>query len=344
MSKRARSQMAREISQIPDIAARQCGYRAPLYIKEGERLRKFAPRFFVTCARGSSDHAAAYFKFLAESRLGIPVASVPPSIGSLYRQELRLENAACLTISQSGESPDLAQLQRNARIGGARTIAVLNATCSPLSEDADCVLPLLAGSEVAVPATKSFVASLVAVAFLVASLANDKFLLEALRRLPDALRDALAYEWPVALEAIPDVPSLFTVSRGPGLAIAQEAALKFKETCRLHAEAFSAAELQHGPVVLARSRFAAFVFAQLDESRPSILHAADVMEQRGAEVFLVESGQRTAGGLRTAEAPHPLLVPICQITTFYAFVERLATRIGVDPDAPSRLKKVTRTR
>ena len=229
MSKGTRSQMAREISQIPDIAARQCVYRAPLYIKEGERLRKFAPRFFVTCARGSSDHASAYFKFLAESRLGIPVASVPPSIGSLYRQELRLENAACLTISQSGESPDLAQLQRNARIGGARTIAMLNATCSPLSEDADCVLPLLAGSEVAVPATKSFVASLVAIAFLVASLANDKFLLEALRRLPDALRDALAYEWPAALEAVPDVPSLFTVSRGPGLAIAQEAALKFKE-------------------------------------------------------------------------------------------------------------------
>jgi len=166
--------MAREISEIPAITERQITEAFPAYRAEGRRLKELDPDFFMTCARGTSDQAALYFKYLIELRAGIPVASIGPSLGSIYKARLRMTGAACLSISQSGGSPDLSALQKQAKEGGARTLAILNVEDSSLGLGADRVLPLLAGPEIAVAATKSYVASLVAVAALVAEFADDK--------------------------------------------------------------------------------------------------------------------------------------------------------------------------
>ncbi|QFI68774.1 SIS domain-containing protein [Sinorhizobium alkalisoli] len=335
------TQMSREIREIPAVVEHQVTRGAGVYHEAGKRLRHDGPRFLVSCARGSSDQAVTYFKYLLETRLGIPLASIGPSIASVYDAPLRLDGAALLTVSQSGGSPDLVSLQAKARGAGARAVALLNETDSPVGKGADTILPMCAGPEKAVAATKSFVASLVALASVIASWSEDKELLDALQRLPEALAKSLACDWTPASIHVASAHSLYTISRGPGLAIAGEAALKFKETCRLHAEAYSAAEVRHGPIALARDRFAALVFANGDQSDTSILDAADHLSAAGARVFIV--GGTSPGALPVATAPHALLAPICHAVNFYRFVETLSVSLGENPDAPALLRKVTET-
>ena len=189
------TRMFAETSEIPRVLARQVNEGLPVYFEAAEWLRKLSPNLFVTCARGTSDHAATYFKYLMEMFAGIPVASIGPSIASVFNAPLKLERGVCLTISQSGGSPDLAALQAAAARGGARTLALVNLVESPVGTGADRVLPSLAGPEISVAATKSFIASLFAVAALHARFNRDKDLEDALRRLPAIADRALALEW-----------------------------------------------------------------------------------------------------------------------------------------------------
>ncbi|WP_274627031.1 SIS domain-containing protein [Arvimicrobium flavum] len=336
------TQMLREIREIPEVAARQIAEPAA-YREEGERLRRDAPPFMVTCARGSSDQAVTYFKYLVEQRIGIPVASVGPSVASVYNAELKFGKGVLLTVSQSGGSPDLVSLQERAAAGGARTVALLNVADSPVGRSAGSVLPLQAGPEKAVAATKSFVASLVALASVVAYWSDDKELHEALRRLPEALSGALECDWSAAALPVAAAHSLFTIGRGPGLAVSGEAALKLKETCRLHAESYSAAEVRHGPIALARDRFAALVFANGDETDTSIAEAAANLAGAGASVFVAGGKAGAQRQLPVVDASNPLLNPICRVVSFYRFVEALSVSLGENPDAPALLNKVTQT-
>lgn len=338
----ASTQMLAEIREIPAVAARQLA-DAAVYREEGERLKRGAPRFLATCARGSSDQAVTYFKYMAEQRLGIPVASVGPSVASVYGAELKFESGVLLTVSQSGGSPDLVSLQERAAAGGARTVALLNVTDSAVGNAAGSVLPMMAGPEKAVAATKSFVASLVALASVVAYWSDDKALLGALAHLPERLAEALECDWSAAALPVAAAHSLFTIGRGPGLGIAGEAALKLKETCRLHAESYSAAEVQHGPIALARDRFAALVFANGDESDASVAVAIDNLAAAGASVFVAGAESRAGKPLRSVDAGHPFLNPICRAVSFYRFVEALSVSLGENPDAPALLRKVTKT-
>lgn len=337
------TQMLREIREIPAVAARQLAEGSALYREEGERLRREAPRFLATCARGTSDQAVTYFKYLAESRLGIPVASIGPSIGSVYNARLDLKGVPFLTVSQSGGSPDLVSLQERAAAGGARTVALLNVTDSPVGHSAAAVLPLFAGPERAVAATKSFAASLIALASVAASWMGDRELIEGLAALPEALSAALECDWSAAALPLAASHSLFTIGRGPGLGVAGEAALKLKETCRLHAEAYSAAEVRHGPIALARDRFAALAFTNGDETDASVLDAVEKLSEAGARVFVAGPAPGRAEALPVVTTRHSLLNPICRIASFYRFVEGLSVSLGENPDAPALLAKVTRT-
>ena len=339
--------LSREIAEIPAVAARQIADGLDGYREVGERLRRLAPRFIVTCARGSSDHATTYLKYVVETRIGIPVASMGPSVASVYAGPLVLDGAACITVSQSGRSPDLACFQSRARAGGAETFAITNAPDSRVATGASVLVPMLAGPETAVAASKSFVAALVAVAGIVAGWTGDKALLGGLAATPDALREALACSWADALPVLGAAASLYVIGRGPGLAAAREAALKLKETCRLHAEAHSAAEVRHGPIALARGhprdRFAALVFHARDRSRKSLETACELLRASGAPVFTADFDVRTRARLPVVAAGHPLLDPLTQITSFYRFVERLSVALGEDPDRPAHLEKVTET-
>ncbi|NRA87715.1 MAG: SIS domain-containing protein [Rhizobiales bacterium] len=334
--------MFREIAEIPAVVERQINELLPVYLEIGKMLvTRSGP--IITCARGTSDQAAQYFKFLVESGTGRPVTSMPPSIASVYHSKLKLEDGVCLSISQSGGSPDLLALQNAAQEGGAIAVSVLNTIPSPMSVNSDYSLPLVAGKENAVAATKSFVASLVAVAAIYAGMKNDTSLIEALKILPDSLDKSLGMNWDAATDAFKNSQSLFVLGRGAGYAIAGEASLKLKETCQIHAESYSAAEVQHGPMVLARKKLAVLAFFPSGRGHESVLKSVEIFSRNGASVFTVGSDLGTASNLSSAPSPHFLLNEICQITSFYKFVEKLSCHMGLNPDKPPLLNKITET-
>ena len=254
-----------------------------------------------------------------------------------------MDDFICLTISHSGGSTDLASLQAAASKGGARTIAILNETDSPVGRQADIVLPMFAGSEKAVAATKSFVSSLFAILGFVAGFTNDSELEKSLRDFPKTAAKTLECDWSMADLSLARASSVFAIGRGPGLAVSAEAALKLKETCRIHAEAFSAAEVLHGPVVLAEKKFAVFAFQSEDASQQSVLNAAKSMREKGADVFTISAQSGEGRTLITPRAENNLLTPIVQIIAFYKFVEALSKKLGENADAPEGLNKVTVT-
>lgn len=335
------SQMQTEVHQIPAAVERQLHEIGPRYREIGQRLNRQDFTMAISNARGTSDHAATYLKYLLETRRGTPVASVGPSVASVYGSRLRLHGQLCVTISQSGASRDLIMLQEAAANAGAATLAIVNDVTSPVAHQASLLAPMHAGPELAVAATKTYVASLVAIASIVAALDEDAGLADAIERLPEALAGALARDWSVAVDALAKAESVFTISRGPALTIAAEAALKLKETCRLHAEAYSAAEVRHGPIALAAPRFCALVFATRDEGRASILEAASALRCGGATVVVCDSA--VGADLPSVAAPHLLLDPICQAVSFYQCVSALAQVRGLDADRPAHLSKVTVT-
>ena len=247
-----------------------------------------------------------------------------------------------IAISQSGRSPDLVASARNARAAGAVVVALCNTRGSPLAAEANYSIDLHAGPERSVAATKSFIASLSALTHLVAEWCEDRALLDALHAAPAALTRANALDWSPAVELLAEASNLFVLGRGYGLGIAQEAALKLKETCALHAEAFSSAEVQHGPMALVGAGFPIVAFSQSDETRAGIENIARDFAARGARVLL-------AGGVAAGTTPlpvidsHPVIEPLLMIQSFYRFAAALAEARGFDPDVPPHLRKVTET-
>lgn len=336
--------MRREIEEIPEAVARLLDRSTAALGEAGRGIRERDPRFVVTVARGSSDHAATFMKYSVELTAGLAVASVGPSVASIYGTDLRLGGAACLAISQSGKSPDIVALTETARAGGALTIALTNTASSPLAQASDYAIDIQAGPERSVAATKSFVNSAVAGLALMAHCTGDAALLEALARLPGQLEKAIHCDWSPFAEALSKAPSLFVLGRGPSQAIANEAALKFKEVCRLHAEAYSAAEVIHGPMALVGPGFPVLGLAARDAAEASVVAAADGLAGKGASAFVTADAKGKARALPFVATGHPLTDPLPLIVSFYAFVEAYARSRGLDPDTPPFLNKVTETR
>ncbi len=335
--------MRREIAEIPEAAARLLDASDGALAAAGRQLRELSPPVVATVARGSSDHAASFLKYAIEITAGVPVASLGPSIASIYGARLKLANAACLTISQSGKSPDIVAMAEAARAGGALTIAINNTAGSPLALASDHSIDILAGVEKSVAATKSFVNSAVAGLLLLAHWTGDDDLLAALRRLPEHFRKAIDCDWMPIAPALTGENSLFILGRGPSVAIANEAALKFKETCAMHAEAYSAAEVMHGPLALVGPGFPVVALAARDASEPSMAQTADLMSGKGASVFVTSTLAEKATKLPHAATGHPITDPLTLIVSFYAFVEAFARHRGLNPDQPPNLRKVTET-
>jgi glucosamine--fructose-6-phosphate aminotransferase (isomerizing) len=305
------------------------------------QLRASPPPAMVTIGRGSSDHAATYARYLVETRLGVLTSSLSPSVVSVFKAQLSLRNMLCLVISQSGRSPDLLAAARAARDSGAVVVALVNDPESPLAEIASIVLPQGAGPEKSAAATKSFITSLSAIAQMVALWSGDEALQSALPNLPSALAQAWQEDWSPCRRMLRSADHLFTVGRGLHLAIAQEAAHKLKETCLIHAEAFSSAEVLHGPNELAGEGFPVLVFRSEDASDASAQQAARVLGAQGALVTIAGGGD--PGSLPVPRAPHPALAPILQIQAFYRMADALACERGHNPDQPRYVQKVTHT-
>ncbi|MGE4249385.1 MAG: SIS domain-containing protein [Parvibaculaceae bacterium] len=326
--------MAREIAEAPEAVARMLATNAKALAELGRLYAARKPSHIVTCARGSSDCAASYFKYLIEITLGLPCCSVGASVVSVYGARLALRDTLLLTISQSGKSPDILAFQAAAKRAGVPTLAVTNTEDSPLAREADLCLPLCAGIERSVAATKSFITSAAMAAGLAAAASGDARLSDALQALPDDLARALALRWSEVEDMLAQSQSSFVLGRGPSLPMAQEATLKLKETGGLHAEAYSAAEVLHGPMELVTKGFPVLVFAPDDQALATTRETARRLGEAGAHVITPDY----------AATRHPLLDPISLIQTFYGSAERIARRRGRNPDKPRLLKKVTETR
>lgn len=337
------SHMSNEVAEIPEAAARFLLQSAPALQAAAAAMRASDPRLIVTVARGSSDHAATYLKYAAELMAGVPVASVGPSVASVYGRPLRLQGAACIGISQSGRSPDIVEMMRAAGTGGALSVAVTNFADSPMALASAHCLPLNAGEEKSVAATKTFVCSVVAALALVAEWQGDDDLRAAVHGLPDAFRQALALDWSPLAARLVRASQAFVLGRGPAFAIACEAALKLKETCGLHAEAYSAAEVLHGPAAIVQAHFPVLALAVQDRAQAGVVQTAERLAGQGADVFVTGATAAGAVTLPAVEGLHPLVAPLVLAVSFYHFVEALARRRGFDPDTPAHLRKVTET-
>jgi glucosamine--fructose-6-phosphate aminotransferase (isomerizing) len=313
------------------------------YSQIGAMLRRQQAAGAVTIARGSSDHAASYLSYLSAVRAGHLVTSLPMSLFTLYDAPISARGLLAVAISQSGRSPDLTAPIRAFRNDGAQTVALVNDTLSPLAEASEWVIPLYAGSERSVAATKSFICSLVASAKLVAAWCNDQRLATEIESLPDALRDACRQDWSLAIDVLKPAERIMVIGRGTGLSIAQEAALKFKETCGIQAEAFSAAEVKHGPMALVDDGYPMLVFAPRGPAQASLLALAEEMRTRGAHVLLAAPDDVRGRDLTLTSTATPDLDPISAIQSFYLMVESVAKARGYDPDKPRHLNKVTST-
>ena len=336
------TQMFCEAEQAPEVVRQQLHANSERLERLGERLRQLSPRAVVTCARGSSDHAATFAKYLIETRLNVLTSSAAPSVTSVYDATPDLAGTLFLAISQSGASPDLLSTVRAAKNGGALVVALVNAESSPLAQAADFTIPLCAGIERSVAATKSYIASLSAIVQLVGSWGQDAQLLQSLGGAPLLLERAWQQDWSAAVARLRLASDLYVIGRGLGLGIAQEAALKFKETCGLHAEAVSSAEVRHGPMALIRAGFPVLMFAQNDETRGGIESLATELATRRADVMFAGARVPRTITLPT-EATDAVLEPMLMVQSFYRMVNALALARGRNPDQPPYLHKVTET-
>lgn len=337
------TQMRREVLEIPVAVERLLQHGGDDIRRAADAVRARNPHFMVSVARGSSDHVATYLKYASELLTGTTIASIGPSIASIYTRKLKLEGSICLSVSQSGKSPDIVEMTRMACSSGALSIAMTNDSISPLAQVSDHTLNLHAGPEVSVAATKTFVNSAVAGIWLFAEWTEDVALLAALHDLPKQLEQAVALDWSDVRKALGVRNSIFCLGRGPAFAISNEAALKFKETCQIHAESYSSAEVLHGPVSIVDEGFPVIALASADDAENALANVADIMAGKGAKVFATTSKVKKANELPVARTGHALTDPITLIASFYAMVERIAASRGINPDAPRHLKKVTKT-
>lgn len=304
------------------------------------RLNADPPRMVLTVARGSSDAAALWLRALAETRLGWPGGSLAPSTVSIYVADVRLEGALVVLVSQSGASPDLLAVAEYARSRGALTVGLVNDERSQLASSVEVLLPLMAGDERSVAATKTCLAAF-AMSLAIVETCRTGTLGEAARVSEHLARSALV-DWTAIGALLGDAQSAYVVARGLGLAVATEAALKLKEVAGIHAEAVSAAEIVHGPIALAGPNMPALLFGAGDMGDASVRDAAARLRAAGSPT-LVTGLDRASDVLSGINAGAPALRLMGALQAFYMALPALAACRGRNPDAPPGLTKVTRT-
>ncbi|MCC3860208.1 SIS domain-containing protein [Pseudemcibacter aquimaris] len=335
--------MKQEIREIPDILENLISHSENGIKTAAENIGAHHVPYVTTIARGSSDHAATYLKYIIELYAGVPVASIGPSISSIYGAKLDMSGALSLSISQSGQSPDIVHMTEMARKGNARTIAITNDVTSPLANVCDHALDIKASNERSVAATKTFVSSVVTGLLFVAYWKNNRELLEAIKKLPEQVNDVFQTNWDILLDGLNGHSSIYCLGRGPAWAIANEAALKFKETCQIHAESYSSAEVMHGPKSIIGQEFPVIAFAARDASEKSMIQSVQMLGEQGGQCYITSEKVCSAEKLAFVSSGHPATDPLLLIISFYQFIEKLARHRGLNPDEPPHLKKVTET-
>lgn len=339
-----KTQMFREALESAQACQTQLELNQSMLIELGNILSTKEISNFVTVARGSSDHAAQYLGYLSQNILGKLHTSLSMSLLTHYHSPLDFSRAVSIAISQSGQSPDVVTPIQEIKRSHAPTIAMVNVTDSPLAKSAEYLLPLHAGPEKAVAATKSFITSLYSSALFVSHWKKDLDLISACQKLPDKLKLAQGEDWNVAIEKLKNANRIMVVGRGYGLSLALEASLKFKETCGIQAEAFSSAEIKHGPMALIESGYPLFVFGTRGPTLHGIIELVADMKAKGANVIFAAPSFVKERDLTLITADRDELDVICAIQSFYLMISELAVSRGLNPDQPRNLNKVTLTK
>lgn len=335
----ASSAMARETCESADVAARLLRDRTRI-ADIARHLDIAATPLAVLCGRGSSGHAGVFLRYLIETRLHLPVSASAPSVITAFRKPLSLDRALFIVISQSGRSPDLVAATRSARASGARTVAIVNVVPSPVADAAEFVIPIEAGVEHSVAATKTVVGSMAVGAELIAALAGDATLRAALERLPERLTRAAVLDWSAISGDLANASAVFVASRGLGLGPAREIALKLAEILRLPALGFSAAELQHGPRAAVSDKTPVMLMRLNDETAATVDQLAGDLRESGIKLHLAGGPQSSLPWIGDDEAATDA---ITMLVPAYRMIEATARAWGYDPDRPPQLSKVTET-
>lgn len=331
--------MAREIGEIPAAAGRLLA-NANVLAEIVERIKQAKPHIVVFCGRGSSGHVGVYLRYLFEARLGILASAAAPSVVTAYQRSPDMRGALFVVVSQSGRSPDIVAATRAARKFGALTLAIVNDENSPAAIASELVLPIGAGTEHAIAATKTVVLSMIVGAQLVAALARDDDLDNGLQQLPVRLSGALACDWAAWADIVAGAAAAFVVGRGYGLGCVREIALKVAEILRVPTLGFSAAELRHGPRASITQATPVLVLRQNDLAATAIDDVVCDLSDTDVRAF-------TAGGasgtLPWIGDGHPAFDPVVMLIPAYRAIEAAARRRGFDPDISPYLSKITRT-
>jgi len=333
------SAMASEIWESADVVANTVRNRI-ITRDVAQRVEIGSAPLCVVCGRGSSGHAGVYLRYLVETRLGLPVSASAPSVITAFRTPLMLRHALFIVISQSGRSPDLVAATQAARAAGARTIAIVNAIASPVADEAEFVIPIQAGQELSVAATKTVIGSMAAGAGLIAELAEDRALRSALDRLPGRLHNALTLDWSRIANDLAKASAVFVAARGLGLGTAREIALKLSEILRLPSIGLSAAELQHGPRAALSKRTPVIMMRLKDETATTVDALAEELREHEIALHLCGGPHGSLPWLAEDDA---VTDPITMLIPAYRMIEHTARACGFDPDRPPRLSKVTET-
>lgn len=312
------------------------------------RIREFAPHYALIAARGSSDNAARYAQYVFGTYNRLTVALAAPSLFTLYGVTPNMKGSLAIGISQSGQSPDIVSVLASARSQGAATVAITNDPASPLAKASDHCVPLLAGEEKAVAATKTYTTELMAMAMLSAALENDTQRWQELEQLPDLVQATLDLNGDLSgAEAFRGMKHLVVIGRGFNYSTAFETSLKIKETNYLVAEPYSVADLLHGPVAMIGEGFPVLLVAPSGKSSADVPKVLETVKSRNARLIAISDDEEL---LAQAELGLPLpkglpewLSPIAAVVAGQLFAGALADVHGLDPDKPRGLSKVTLT-
>lgn len=342
------TRMAAEVAEQPEAARRTLDH----LLAQRDALRELARdrRRVLLVARGSSDNAAIYGRYLLETAAGVPASLAAPSVATHYRARLDLADTLVVSVSQSGSTTEIVETQQWARDCGAATVAVSNVAGSPLLEAADLALATQAGPEVAVPATKTYLTQLLAHGVVAAALGpreQAERSVADLERVPDAVAGLLGTDVTAAADALAGAQQVVVSGRGLLLGTALETALKMEETCLRPVRGYSYADLRHGPIsVVGVGVLAVLVAAGSGPLAGAMAELADDLHERGARVLGIGGTADFAGrcDVHLAGPDLPETVePVASIVPAQLMIERLARTLGLDPDNPRGLAKVTRT-
>jgi glucosamine--fructose-6-phosphate aminotransferase (isomerizing) len=346
----SQSQFLSEILEQPAALRRLLAEGRESSERAASKIKEFDPEWALIAARGSSDNAARYAQYLLGAHNGLGVGLAVPSLISLYGAAPRMGRAAVIGISQSGQSPDIVGVLSAAAKQGAVTIAVTNDSASPLARASSSTLPLFAGEERAVAATKTYTTELFALAMLSAALEGSAERKATLEQVPSYVEQVIESVQGSVVEAargFADAGKLVVLGRGFNYSTAFEVALKIKETCYFVAEPYSVADLLHGPVAMIDEHFPVIVVAPSGPTQADIPALFDLMQKRGARTLAIsdraEVLSRAQFGLKLPADVPEWVSPIVAVVAGQLFAHALCLATGQDPDKPRGLSKVTLT-